>query len=161
MKLRARVLGSALAFTACLSACSRPEPPRLTPRSSSISGTTAQGLGLRVQFDAQNNNSIALTLRSLDVKTTIAGQEQGRARLTQVTRLPAHQTTPLAIAITVPWSNLPGLIFSTSLTENVPYQVTGTARIGSESLSFDVPFTLNSTMPRSVLLSAMPSPFRR
>lgn len=148
----------ALASCVALSACARPKPPTLTPRSSEIARSDARGLGLRVNFDARNDNPVALTVRSLDVKVYIAGQEQGRAQISQVTRLPARGTTPLSVVVSVPWSNLPGLLFSTALTENVPYRVEGTARVGGESVNFDVPFRVNSTMPRSVLMSAAQNP---
>ena len=70
-------------------------------------------------------------------------------------RLPSRQDVPLSVNVTAPWSDLPGILFTTALNENVPYHLDGTAHVGAGRFTLDVPFAVDSTMPRSVLTGAV------
>lgn len=148
-----RLRTAALTFALSLVACS-PEPPRLTPQSSEVTGVSSQGLGLRVHLNANNPNRVDLTVQSVDVRVTLAARDLGRSVLNDRTRLPAGRDVALSLDLNAPWGDLPGLLMVTALNENVPYQLDGTVRVGGERVQLQVPFHLESTVPRSVLLSA-------
>lgn len=147
---------AALAVVAFLSAtaCAKPQPPRLTPRSAAVSGVSSSGLRLRVEVDALNPNTIDLTVRRIDVDVTLGGEALGRSSVTNTVRLTAGRTVPLHVDVAVGWRDLPGLITASLLNENIPYRLDGTARVGGERINVDVPFRMESTLPRRILLEA-------
>jgi LEA14-like dessication related protein len=147
---------AALLIASCfaLGSCARPQPPRITPRAAAVSGVDATGLRLRVQLVANNPNDIDVTVRRIDVDVTIGGQALGRSTMTQPVALVAHRDVPITVDIAAGWRDLPGLIAASVLNENVPYRLDGTARVGGERLNVDVPFRMESTLPRRILMDA-------
>jgi hypothetical protein len=132
----------------------RPEAPRITARAVAVTQANAAGLALRVDLSARNVSRVDLTVRSIDVRVTLAGRDLGLAHVPDTTRLPRDVDVPLSIQVTAPWQDLPGILLATALNEQVPYHLNGTARIGGERVNLDVPFQLDSTIPRSVLMGA-------
>lgn len=145
-------LGSGLALVGC--DFFRPKPPKLTPRSAEITQVTSAGLGIRVHLTANNPNRVDLSVQNIDVRTTLAGRDLGRSRIANTTRLPSHQDVPLSIELLAPWQDLPGILVATALNENVPYHLSGTVRVGGERINLDVPFEVDSTLPRQILVNA-------
>jgi|GEM_PF-1293647 len=146
-----------LSLVACAAACGlfKPTPPRITPRAASVTSASSAGLGLRVDLVANNPNRVDVTVQSIDVRVSLAGRDLGLTHITQATRLPSRRDVPLSVDVTAPWSDLPGILFTTALNENVPYHLDGTAHVGAGRFSLDVPFAVDSTMPRSVLTGAL------
>lgn len=132
-----------------------PAPPRITPRAAAVTSASASGLGLRVDLTARNPNRVDVTVRSIDVRVTLAGRDLGVSHFNTPTRLPHDQEVPLSVNVTAPWTDLPGIIFTTALNENVPYHLDGTAHVKAGRFTLDVPFAVDSTMPRSVLTGAL------
>ena len=145
------------AFASLALGCARPEPPRITPRSADVTGVTAQGLGLRVHCVVRNTNRFDLTVQRVSVRLTLAGRDLGVTELPSTLRLPTNTDVPMDIDVRAPWGDLPGIVAVTVFNENIPYRLDGTARVGGERLNVDVPFTLESTLPRRVLLGAASS----
>jgi hypothetical protein len=154
MSLRPLLLSALLASTA---ACGlfKPTPPRITPRAAAVTSASSAGLGLRVDLVANNPNRIDVTVQSIDVRVSLAGRDLGVTHLTRATPLPSKQDVPLSVDVTAPWSDLPGIVLTTALNENVPYHLDGTAHVGAGRFTLDVPFAVDSTMPRSVLTGAL------
>lgn len=143
-----------VATTLCAASCSKPQPPRLTPRAAAVTGVDATGLRLRVQLSAHNPNEIDVTVQRIDVDVTIGGQALGRSSVTNRVRLVSRHDVPITVDVSAGWRDLPGLITASMLNENVPYRLEGTARVGGERLNVDVPFRMESTIPRRILLEA-------
>lgn len=133
----------------------KPDTPRITPRAAAVTSATSRGLGLRVDLVVHNPNRIELTVQSLDVRVTLAGRDLGMSHVASITRLPSRQDVPVSVQVTVVWQDLPGILLATALNENVPYHLDGTARVGGAHVNLDVPFQMDSTMPRSVLTGAV------
>ncbi len=150
ISLRALVAGFVLAV---VTGCS-PRPPTLTPRSAEVTSATAQGLGLRVHLTANNPNWYGLTVQSVHIRVTLASQDLGMVDIPNATELPAGRDVPVDADLTVPWVNLPGLILTTVLNPAVPYRLDGTVRVGGSRIHMDVPFLVQSTLPRQVLIDA-------
>ena len=143
-----------ICFAALATACSRPVPPVITPRTAAVTSADGRGLGLRVRCGVRNGNRISLTVQRVTVHVTLAARDLGTSTLQRTTQLPAGVEVPLDLDVEVPWGDLPGIILVTALNENVPYRLDGSARVGGRDLNVDVPFTLESTLPRSLLLGA-------
>ncbi len=148
-----RAFALALALTVPAAACSllRPPPPVITARAASVTSVNASGLGLRVELTARNTARIDVTVQSVDVRLTLAGRDLGMTHVPGSTRLPTNTDVPLTINVTAPWQDLPGILLATAFNENVPYHLDGTVRVGGERLNVDVPFSMDSTIPRTVL----------
>ncbi len=146
-----------LAAAALSAACGllKPEPPRITPRSAAVTSATAQGLGLRVDLTARNPNRIDATVRSIDVRVVLAGRDLGLSRYARSTALPSDTDVPVSVDVTVAWADLPAIVLATALNENVPYHLDGTAHVAAGRFTLDVPFAVDSTMPRTVLTGAL------
>ncbi len=147
----------ALVLTALVAAsCGlfRPPPPVITPRAATVTSATSAGLGLRVELTARSTARVDLTVQSIDVRLTLAGRDLGLSHVTNATRLPSNTDVPLTLDVTAPWQDLPGILLATALNENVPYHLDGTVRVGGERLNVDVPFQMDSTIPRSILTGA-------
>jgi LEA14-like dessication related protein len=151
---RAMLLG---ALTTVAVACARPQPPSITPRSADVTGATSAGLGLRVHCVIRNRNTFALTVQHVSVRLTLASRDLGVTELDSALRLPTNTDVPLDIEVRAPWGDLPGIIAVSMFNENIPYRLDGTARVGGERLNVDVPFRLESTLPRRLLLGAASS----
>lgn len=143
-----------LAASLAVSACARPQPPRITPRAAAVTGVDGSGLRLRVQLMAHNPNSIDVTVQRIDVDVTIGGQALGRSTVSNRVRLVARQDLPISVDLTAGWRDLPGLLAASVLNENVPYRLDGTARVGGDRINVDVPFRMESTLPRRILIEA-------
>ena len=143
-----------LCLALLLGACSPPDPPVITPRSAEVTAATTQGLGLRVHCNVRNGNRIPLTVQRVSVHVTLAARDLGTNTLERTTHLPSRVDVPMDLDVQVPWGDLPGILLVTALNENLPYRLDGTARVGGRDLNIDVPFVLESTLPRSLLLGA-------
>jgi hypothetical protein len=147
-----------LGVLAALSAsCAKPEPPRITPRSADVTSANSQGLGLRVHCLVKNTNAFDLTIQRITVRLTLASRDLGVTELASTLRLPTNVDVPMDIDVRAPWGDLPGIVAVTMFNENIPYRLNGTARVGGSRLNVDVPFTLETTLPRRVLLGAASS----
>ncbi len=149
---RRALLLASLASVAC--SLLKPPPPVITPRSATVTRASAEGLGLRVELSARNTARVDVTVQSIDVRLTLAGRDLGMTHVGGETRLPTNTDVPLSLDVTAPWQDLPGILLATAFNENVPYHLDGTIRVGGPRINVDVPFQMDSTIPRSVLTGA-------
>ena len=152
MKTPHALLASGLLLAAC---GLRPTLPTLTPRSAEITSIATTGLGLRVHLLANNPNAYGLTVQSIRTRVTLASHDLGESQVATTFTLPSHRDVPLDTDVHVPWNDLPGILLASALNENVPYHLDGTVRVGGERIHLDVPFQMDSTLPRSLLLNAV------
>ncbi len=152
---RRTLLLGCLVVTSC--GLFKPPPPVITPRSASVTRATTAGLGLRVELTARNVARVDVTVQSIDVRLTLAGRDLGLTHMATATQLPRNTDVPIALDVTASWQDLPGILLATAFNENVPYHLDGTARVGGERLNVDVPFQMDSTLPRSILTGAATS----
>ncbi|HWA76774.1 MAG TPA: LEA type 2 family protein [Polyangiaceae bacterium] len=144
---------SALAVTLTLSACSKPEPPTVRPRSVTVKSLGPQGLTLSVELDVQNPNSFALSAHSVDGVLQLGdGVELGRAAASPEAPIPAKDSAVVPSELTVNFTNLAALAPLALSEQPVPYRFKGQAQIGSEKLNVGVPFELTGELTRAQLL---------
>jgi LEA14-like dessication related protein len=150
-----KVLAVLLLFGALFaaSACSKPQPPTITPRSIRVSSVGPAGLTLAIELDVHNPNSFALSARSVEGALEIGtGIEVGNARAAPEAPIPARESAIVQSELRVGISNLLALAPYALQAQPVPYRFRGQALIGGESLNVGVPFELRGELTPAQLL---------
>lgn len=140
-------------------ACSKPEPPKITPKAVKVLSISNTGIQVEVTLAVENPNGIDLDARSVDAGLTLdGGLEVGRASIPKGLHLPARQTVDLQVPVTLAWKNVAAL-GPYALRDSVPYTVDGRVQFGSP-LSVGVPFSIKGLLTRADLaklaISAIP-----
>jgi LEA14-like dessication related protein len=136
-------------------ACSKPQPPQLTPKSAQITAVDLTGFDLRVKMDAFNPNGIELSVRSVVAHVVVDGtQDLGTVTSSQPFVLPANAHTLVDVPLNVKWKGIGSVAAIAQSKRPVPYTVDGTATIGGEHLNVDIPFKLQGTMTAEQLQQA-------
>jgi LEA14-like dessication related protein len=142
-----------------LAACSKPEPPRITPKEVKLTSISPAGIEVDVALAAENPNGIDLDARTVSATLSFDdGLEIGKTSISKPVHLPAHKTVDLRVPVSLRWKNVSALA-PYALRESVPYTVKGEVQI-TGPLSIGVPFTLKGVLTRADLtklaLSSLP-----
>jgi LEA14-like dessication related protein len=144
---------SLLSIGLVLASCSKPEVPKITPRSARVTTVDAKGLGLTLELDVQNPNRFPLIVRTVDGTLEVgSGTELGRAHAEPKTTIPAKGTSAVTSQLSVSWTNATAVAPYALSNKPVPYEFKGTANLGGESLNFDVPFTVKGELTRDQVI---------
>lgn len=137
-----------------LGACSKPQPPTLTPQVARVVAVSARGLELDVEVFVENPNSFPLTASTVTGTLFVAdGQKLGEGSARPEHDIPAEGSSIVPSRVHVAWDELPSLApFLTR--ESVPYVFKGNVSVGSDSFNVTLPFTLSGQLTRSQLLEA-------
>jgi LEA14-like dessication related protein len=150
--MRSPLLAAALA----LAACSRPEPPTLTPVRATVTAVTAAGIDLRVRLDAYNPNGIDLSTRTVKANVMLDGKyDVGSVTVPTPLKLPAKKRTQLDVPLSVKWHDLTGIASLAASNRGVPYQLDGTVALGGDTLNVDVPFRMDGTITHEQIVQAV------
>ena len=135
--------------------CSKPEPPRVLPRSVRVTAITPTELKLAVDLDVYNPNSFPLLVRAASGTLEIGnGIQIGKGQASLSGSVPAKGSSIVATDLGVNWTNLPALAPLALTAAAVPYTFRGTANVGGERLNVEVPFTLTGELTRAQLVQA-------
>jgi LEA14-like dessication related protein len=146
---------SFLFLAACLTACSRPEPPTLTPEKGEVSSVGPDGIHLVLHFGVKNPNRYELSARSVTGRVKLAGQyDVGSVTVTQPFQLAPGKTTPMMVPMTVGLKDVPLVLGLAATNETLPYDVEGTVNVGGENINVDLPFRLSGLVTQEQLLKA-------
>ncbi|MBK8994711.1 MAG: LEA type 2 family protein [Myxococcales bacterium] len=144
-----------IAGALCLIACSKPEPPKITPHSARVTALTPLAIGIALELDVENRNPYPLVVQEVSGSLKLgAGQEVGRARSEPKGNVPARATTRLPAELSVPWTGLGALAPLAASGKPVPYSFEGTAKVGGAKLNLDVPFTVKGEITQQQILQA-------
>lgn len=138
----------------CLLACSKPEPPKITPHSARVTSLTPLAIGLSLELDVENKNPYPLVVQEVSGVLKLAGLEVGRARSEPKGNVPARATTRLPAELSVPWTGLAALGPLAASGKPVPYAFEGTAKVGGQKLNLDLPFTVTGEITQKQLVQA-------
>jgi len=150
-------LGTTFAVLTLATACAKPKPPTLTPKSAQVLTVGGTGVTLAVTFDVANPNRFPLILHAVDGRFSLgagAGVELGRAHAEPASSIPAQGTSSVTSQIAVGWTNLAALTPFLLSPAAVPYRFDGNATVGGESLNLSLPFTLTGELTRAQLINA-------
>jgi LEA14-like dessication related protein len=139
-------------------ACERPKPPTIMPKSAQVLAVGGTGLTLAVTFDVANPNRFPLVVHAVDGRFSLgasgAGVELGKAHAEPASSIPARGTSTVTSQIAIAWTNLAALTPFLLSPAAVPYRFDGNATVGGESLNLSLPFTLSGELTRAQLLNA-------
>ena len=147
----------AAATLTLLTACSKPKPPTITPKSAQVLAVGATGVMLEVAFDVANPNRFPLVVNAVDGRFLLgpgAGSELGKAHAEPASSIPAEGTSTVTSQIAIGWTNLAALTPFMLSPAAVPYRFEGNATVGGESLNVNLPFTLAGELTRAQLINA-------
>lgn len=145
---------AALGLSAVATACSKPQPPSVTPHVVRVTGVGARGLDLDVELQVHNPNSFPLSAEAVwGTLYSARDQKLGEGRSTPNNAIPANGSSIVASTVHVAWENLPALA-PLLVDERIPYEFRGDVTLGSESLHISLPFTLSGELTRAQLLEA-------
>jgi hypothetical protein len=136
-------------------ACSRPKPVEVTPRSVQVTTIQPQGLQLALVLDVHNPNGFAI--RASDVKGTLTlqdGTELGRGVASDSVMVLSEQTAAVPTSLNMSWTNLAVLAPYALSPQPLPYEIHGSARIGSQHLNVELPFDIAGQLTREQVLQA-------
>jgi hypothetical protein len=148
------VVTSALALA---TACAKPKPPSITPKSAQVIAVTPTGIQLAVAFDVANPNRFPLIVHAVDGRFSLGaagGAELGSAHAEPASSIAAEATSTVTSTVSIGWTNLAALAPFTLSPAPVPYTFAGTATLGGSDLNVAVPFTLSGELTRAQLLTA-------
>lgn len=154
-----RLVGRWVALTALLGAvaCSKPKPVQLTPQSVQLASVGPEGVGVSLLLNAHNPNGFPIIAQSVSAVFELQdGSEVGRGSSTKAFTIPAEGDTQLPSELSMRWTNLAALTPYALAGKALPYRISGTARLGGESLNLDVPFSIAGQLtPQQVLAAGL------
>lgn len=150
-RLRAALAGLAVMGAV---ACSRPQPPTLTPEVARVAQVSSSGIDLDVEVRVDNPNTFALHTRSVSGTLYVAdGQKLGAGAAQPEQSIPAGGSALVPSRIHIAWQDVSALA-PLLLKATVPYTFQGDVTLGSEDFNITLPFSLDGQLSRSQLLSA-------
>jgi LEA14-like dessication related protein len=152
-----RLARAALAATTLVAAaCSKPEPPVLKPEQGRITSLSTEGIGIQARFDAYNPNSYELSARAVQAHVVLdSGKvDLGTVRVASGVKLPAKKHTTIDVPLSVRWTDLGALARLAVERRPIPFVVSGNVELGGDSISINVPYTINGTITPEQLASA-------
>jgi LEA14-like dessication related protein len=136
-------------------ACSKPQPPQLTPQQAKVTAVDMNGFDMTVKMDAFNPNGFELAVQSVVAHVIIAGnQDLGTVTASKPIALAANAHTAIEVPMNVKWKNASGFAAIATSRQPVPYTLDGTATVGGNRLNVDVPFKLQGTITAEQLQQA-------
>jgi late embryogenesis abundant protein len=143
------ILTSALALVSC----SKPEPPRVTPRTARVTAVSPAGIDLTLELEVYNPNAFPVTVSSVNGTLALgSGIELGRGQAAPGASIAAKGSSLVTSQLNVGWANIGALAPFAVSAQPVPYTFRGTASLGGGRLKLDIPFTLTGELTREQLL---------
>ncbi|MES1183422.1 MAG: LEA type 2 family protein [Myxococcales bacterium] len=144
--------GVALALA---TACSKPQPPTLTPRSAQVSAIKPDSVELSLVLAAHNPNSFPIMVNAVSGSFELQdGTALGRAQSTDSFTIPSKGDLDLPAKLDVRFSSLAALTPYALAAKPVPYRLRGSARIGGDDLNVEVPFAIDGLLTPEQVMAA-------
>jgi len=138
-----------------LAGCSKPKPVELTPRSVQVSAIKADGVQLALVLSAHNPNPFPILVNSVKASFELQdGTVLGGGESASALSIPAKGDQDIPAQLDVRFSSLSALAPYALTGQPLPYRLRGTARLGSEHLNLDLPFTIDGVITQQQLAFA-------
>jgi|SRR3954470_2010307 len=142
-------------FLLAATACSRPKPVQLTLQSAQLSSINPGGATVALVLDAHNPNAFPISGTAVDARVELAnGSELGRSSSSAAFQIPAQGDATIPAELALHWTNLSLLVPYGLSGQPLPYRVVGSARLGSERLNMEVPFSISGELTREQVMNA-------
>ncbi|WP_394831201.1 LEA type 2 family protein [Pendulispora rubella] len=137
-------------------ACSKPQPPEITVKDAKVTEVNAGGLTVAVNAELYNPNKFPMTLQSVTGNVKLEGKyDLGQVTVSTPVSLPAGARTPATVPLVMKWQNAGSMAALVTGGETIPFTVAGTAAVGGEKLSVDVPFQVQGSVTRAQIGQAV------
>jgi LEA14-like dessication related protein len=138
-------------------ACSKPKPVQVTPQSVQLASVGPDGVGVSLSLNVHNPNRFPIIAQSVSATFELQdGSELGRGSATKAFTIPAEGDAQLPADLSMRWTNLGALTPYALAGKALPYRISGTARLGGESMNLDVPFSISGQLtPQQVLAAGL------
>jgi LEA14-like dessication related protein len=138
----------------CAAACSRPQPPTVTPHMVRVVGINSGGVDLDVQLSVHNPNTFPISAQAVEGTLFVSRHlELGHGSSKQIDSIPAGATSVVASRLHMSWPNLSSVV-PLLTSERIPYEFRGDVAVGGETLNVKLPFTLTGELTRDELMQA-------
>ena len=142
-----------LLFFTFAAACSKPVPPKLTPKSAEVKSVSITGLEVALTIDVDNPNDIPLSAQSVKGKVKLSADiDLGDIEVDTKVTVPAKSHKEVIVPMSVKWTDLSAVGMLAATHDKIPFTFDGTAAIGVADAHFDVPFTVTGSVTREQLL---------
>jgi LEA14-like dessication related protein len=150
--MRATFLALVIATTV---GCSRPKPVQLTLQSAQLSSISPSGVSVALTLDAHNPNSFPISASAVTASIQLEnGSELGHGSSPASFQIPAEGDAALPAQLALQWTNLTLLAPYALSGRPLPYRIVGTAKVGSERLNMELPFSISGQLTREQVLNA-------
>jgi LEA14-like dessication related protein len=138
-------------------ACSKPKPVQVTPQSVQLASVGPDGVGVSLLLNVHNPNRFPIIAQTVSATFELQdGSELGRGSSTKAFTIPSEGDAQVPADLSMRWTNLGGLTPYALAGKALPYRISGTARLGGESLNLDVPFSISGQLtPQQVLAAGL------
>jgi len=150
-----RSVGLLLVSVSLAMACSKPKPPELKPRSAQVTAIKPDSIELSLVLDAHNPNAFPIIAHEVTARFELQdGTELGQGASSESFTIPAQGDSALAAKLDIRWSSLSALAPYALAARPLPYRLRGSARLGSEHLNVDVPFSIDGQLTAEQVIQA-------
>jgi len=151
----ARPLLAAVA-TVALVACSRPEQPTIQPISGRVSAISNTGITVEAKLEAYNPNDFEIAVKSFTATIVLDHQHNiGQVTSAQAVTLPARKKKVFDVPIAIKWNDVGALAPLAMSNKDVPYDASGTVKVGSGSFEVEVPFKVSGVVTHAQISQAV------
>jgi LEA14-like dessication related protein len=151
---RARSLLFAAALA--LGACSKPEPPTITPISGRITSISPSGMSVEAKLEGYNPNSFDITVKSFTAKVTLDDKyDIGTVTERKAIELPSKKKKQFDVPISLKWHDVAALAPLALSNRDVPYVAEGSVKVKAESIELEVPFKVNGIVTHAQISQAV------
>jgi LEA14-like dessication related protein len=152
----ARPFLAAAVASVALVACSRPEPPTVQPISGRVSAISNTGITVDAKLEAYNPNDFEINVKSFTATVVLDHQYNvGTVTSTHAVSLPAKKKKVFEVPITIKWNDVGSLAPLAMSNKDVPYDASGTVKVGTGSFEVEVPFKVSGVVTHAQISQAV------
>jgi LEA14-like dessication related protein len=151
-----RPLVFAALATSALGACSKPEPPTVTPISGRVMSIDSTGMKVEAKLEAWNPNDFELGVKSFTAKITLDHQYNiGTVTSPHAVMLPPKKKKTFEVPISLKWNDVAALAPLALQNRDVPWEAEGTVKVSADSIDVELPFKVSGTVTHQQIVQAV------
>lgn len=139
-----------------LAACSKPEPPTVTPLSGRVSAISTTGITVEAKLEGYNPNDFDLGVKSFNATVVLDNTYNiGKVSSSHTIKLPAHKRTKFDVPISLKWNDVGALAPLAMSNKDVPFEATGTVKVSADSIDVELPFKVTGIVTHQQIVQAV------
>ncbi len=129
--------------------CEKPVPPTIEPEAAKVTSVATTGLDLSITLKAKNPNKMPLIARKVKARVKLADEiDLGEVSVDTRVDIPSKGQAEIVVPLPMKWGDVGAVVTMAYKRETIPFTVEGTAELGFEKASFEVPFKTTGTLTR-------------